>query len=141
MLYTGTSRLSSEIAGDVIQQIGKKESVLKRMQAMVNDAVEILNSERDICEFGGLLNQSWLLKRQLSSRISNDTIDKIYSIAMKNGAIGGKLLGAGASGFMVFFAPPENHHDIKEALHGYLHVPFRFETQGSTLIHYSSEAA
>jgi D-glycero-alpha-D-manno-heptose-7-phosphate kinase len=58
---------------------------------------------------------------------------------MQNGAVGGKLLGAGASGFMVFFAPPGHHAAIKEALPGYLHVPFRFETQGSTLIHYSSE--
>jgi D-glycero-alpha-D-manno-heptose-7-phosphate kinase len=139
MFYTGTSRLSSEIAADIIHQIGQKEKVLTRMHGMVDDAVRVLNGCHDICEFGRLLDQSWQLKRQLSTRVSNDTIDKIYNIALQNGAVGGKLLGAGASGFMVFFAPPGHHAAIKEALPGYLHVPFRFETQGSTLIHYSSE--
>lgn len=139
MFYTGTSRLSSEIAADIIQQIDNKKTILERMHAMVGEATDILNSDADICEFGSLLNQSWHLKRQLSARISNDTIDKIYQIAVDNGAVGGKLLGAGASGFMVFFAPPEHHDHIKDALPGYLHVPFGFETQGSTLIHYSSD--
>ena len=132
-------RLSSEIAADIIQQISDKEKVLARMHAMVGEAIEILNSDSDICEFGKLLNQSWQLKRQLSARISNDTIDKIYGIAMEKGAVGGKLLGAGASGFMVFFASPEHHDQIKDALPGYLHVPFGFETQGSTLIHYTND--
>lgn len=139
MFYTGSSRLSSEIATDFLKQIGEKEKILKRMQEMVDDAIQILNSSTDISEFGHLLNQSWQLKRQLSARISNHTIDRIYHIAMENGALGGKLLGAGASGFMVFFAAPENHEKIKKALPGYLHVPFRFETQGSTIMHYSNE--
>jgi D-glycero-alpha-D-manno-heptose-7-phosphate kinase len=139
MFYTGSSRLSSEISADIIQHIDQKEKVLKRMHGMVDDAIQILNSDNDICEFGSLLNQSWQLKRQLSTRISSETIDKIYNIAMSNGAVGGKLLGAGASGFMVFFAAPEYHEKIKAALPGYLHIPFKFETQGSTIIHYSSE--
>jgi D-glycero-alpha-D-manno-heptose-7-phosphate kinase len=139
MLYTGTSRLSSEIAGDIIHQIDKKEIVLNRMHAMVEKAVQILNSGDDICAFGKLLHESWQLKRQLSERISNDDINRIYQTAIDNGAIGGKLLGAGASGFMVFFAPPEHHERIRNALQGYLQVPFKFESQGSKLIHYSSE--
>ncbi len=139
MFYTGTSRLSSEIAADIIQQIGNKKKVLTQMHGMVDEAIGILNSDTDICEFGRLLDQSWQLKRQLSTRISNDMINKIYNIAMEHGAVGGKLLGAGASGFMVFFAPPEQHNQIRDALPGYLHVPFGFENQGSTLIHYSTE--
>lgn len=139
LLYTGTSRLSSEIAGDIIHQIGKKETVLNRMHAMVEEAVQILNSGDDISAFGRLLHETWQLKCQLSERISNDDIDRIYQTAIDNGAIGGKLLGAGASGFMVFFAPPEHHQRIRDALPGYLHVPFTFESQGSKLIHYSSE--
>ncbi len=139
MLYTGTSRLSSEIAGDIIHQIGKKEKLLNSMHAMVEKAVRILNNDDDICAFGRLLHETWQLKRQLSERISNDDIDRIYQTAIDNGALGGKLLGAGASGFMVFFAPPEQHQRIRNALQGYLHVPFAFESQGSKLIHYSNE--
>jgi D-glycero-alpha-D-manno-heptose-7-phosphate kinase len=131
--------LSSEIAIDIIKQIGKKEKVLKRMQEMVQKAVQILNNGDDIFAFGRLLHENWLLKRQLSQFISNDDIDRIYKTAIDNGALGGKLLGAGASGFMVFFAPLEHHQQIRDALPGYLHVPFKFETQGCNLIHYSIE--
>jgi D-glycero-alpha-D-manno-heptose-7-phosphate kinase len=139
MLYTGTSRLSSEIAGEIIDQVDKKEKVLGEMYEMVDEAVGILNDDKDIHEFGRMLHHSWQLKRQLASQISNESIDRIYQTAMDNGAIGGKLLGAGASGFMVFFAPTECHQRIKEALPGYLYVPFKFEYEGSTLIHYSRD--
>jgi D-glycero-alpha-D-manno-heptose-7-phosphate kinase len=141
MLYTGTSRLSSEIAGEIIDQVNKKEKVLGEMCEMVDEAVGILNDDKDISEFGHMLHRSWQLKRQLASQISNESIDRIYRTAMDNGAIGGKLLGAGASGFMVFFAPRECHQRIKDALPGYLYVPFKFEYEGSTLIHYSREEA
>jgi D-glycero-alpha-D-manno-heptose-7-phosphate kinase len=139
LLYTGTSRLSSEIAGEIIQQVDKKEKVLAQMHAMVEKAADELNAGNDIQEFGRMLHLTWQLKRQLASQVSNDGIDRIYKIAMDNGAIGGKLLGAGASGFMIFFAPPEHHKRIRQALPGYLHVPFKFEFDGSTLIHYSRE--
>lgn len=139
MLYTGTSRLASEIAGEIIHQIDQKERLLSRMQQMVDEAVAVLNSDQDITEFGRMLDQTWQLKRQLSTQISNDTIDRIYRNAMDNGAIGGKLLGAGASGFMIFFAAPEHHQSIRQALPGYLYVPFKFEYEGSTLIHYTRE--
>lgn len=139
LLYTGTSRLSSEIASEIIQQVGKKEKVLSQMHAMVDKAVDVLNGGGDLREFGHLLHQSWDLKRQLATQISNELIDKIYDTAIKNGAIGGKLLGAGASGFMIFFAEPERHQQIRDALPGYLHVPFKFEYEGSTLLHYSRD--
>lgn len=139
LLYTGTSRLSSEIAGEIIQQVGKKERVLSQMHAMVDKAVDVLNDGGNLLDFGHLLHQSWMLKRQLATQISNDLIDRIYDTAMDNGAIGGKLLGAGASGFMIFFAPSEHHQRIRDALPGYLHVPFQFEYEGSTLIHYSMD--
>jgi D-glycero-alpha-D-manno-heptose-7-phosphate kinase len=139
MLYTGTSRLSSEIAGEIIGQVNQKEKVLGEMHEMVDEAVEILNGDKDIHEFGRMLHRSWQLKRQLASQISNESIDRIYRTAMDNGAIGGKLLGAGASGFMIFFAPRQCHQQIKDALPGYLYVPFKFEYEGSTLIHYSRD--
>jgi D-glycero-alpha-D-manno-heptose-7-phosphate kinase len=139
LLYTGTSRLSSEIAGEIIQQVDQKGEVLTRMYDMVFKAAKILNDGGDINEFGKLLDESWQFKRQLATQISNNDIDRIYNTAMDNGALGGKLLGAGASGFMIFFAPPEYQQRIRNALQGYLHVPFRFEFDGSKLIHYSRE--
>ena len=103
---------------------------------MVDRAVEILNSDTDLTAFGELLHQSWLLKRELSSAISNSVVDGIYSTARSSGAIGGKLLGAGDAGFMIFFVPPEKQEDVRQALAQYLRVPFSFETEGSTIIHY-----
>ena len=137
LLYTGTSRLSSEVAGDFIENLEKKAAVLKKMHKMIDQALSILAGQRDISEFGILLNESWQLKRSISNRVSNATIDKIYDTAIKNGALGGKLLGAGSSGFMLLFAPPEKHQQIKNALPGYLHVRFKFESEGSTIINYS----
>ena len=136
LLHTGTKRLSSEVAGDFIDNIQKKETVLREMYKMVDQAVSILSGQGSINEFGALLNESWKLKRSISDRVSNVTVDRIYDIAMANGAIGGKLLGAGSSGFMLLFAPPEKQQQIKEALPIYLYVPFKFDNTGSTIIYY-----
>lgn len=137
LLYTGTSRLSSDVAGDFIENLEKKGAVLRKMHKMIDKALSILAGQRNLSEFGSLLNESWQLKRSISNRVSNAKIDKIYDTAIKNGALGGKLLGAGSSGFMLFFAPPEKHQQIKDALPGYLHVRFKFESEGSTIINYS----
>jgi len=137
LLYTGTSRLSSEVAGDFVTNFEKKGSVLRKMCAMVDQALSILAGQGSISEFGTLLNESWELKRSISNKVSSPIIDRIYDTAIKNGALGGKLLGAGSSGFMLFFAPLEKQQQIKDALPGYLHVPFKFESEGSTIIYYS----
>lgn len=139
LLYTGTSRLSSDIAGEIIENIPAKEAVLQKMMSMVDRAVDILSSKEDICEFGSLLHQTWTLKQELSCQISNQKINQIYETARQHGAIGGKLAGAGSSGFMILFAKPQHQAQIREALPGYLHVPVRFENQGSTLVHYSDQ--
>ena len=140
LLYTGTSRLSSDVAGDFIENIGKKAAVLRKMHKMVDQALSILAGQCNISEFGALLDDSWKLKRSISNKVSNATIDKIYDTAIKNGALGGKLLGAGSSGFMLLFAPPEKQQQIKNALPGYLYVPFKFESEGGTIIYYSRRA-
>ena len=137
LLYTGASRLSSEVARDFIQNLEKKAAVLRKMRAMVDQALSILAGQGSISEFGTLLNESWKLKRSISDRVSNPIIDRIYDTAIKNGALGGKLLGAGSSGFMLLFVPSEKQQQIKDALPGYLHVPFKFESEGSTIIYYS----
>jgi len=136
MFYTGTTRFASEIAAKVVANMGSKQQQLRQMRGMVDRAVEILNSDTDLRAFGELLHQSWLLKRELSSAISNSVVDGIYNTAIDSGAIGGKLLGAGDAGFMIFFVPPEKQPEVKQALAQYLRVPFSFETEGSTIIHY-----
>lgn len=134
LFFTGVSRTASDICKKQIEETGKKTAQLSRMHAMVNDAVHILQGSASLDEFGKLLHETWLLKRSLTSLISNDSIDEIYATAIKNGAIGGKLLGAGGGGFMLFFAPPERHSAIKMALRNLLYVPFEFDEHGSQVI-------
>ena len=105
-----------------------------------NEAKEVLyNKKIPIEEFGKLLNEQWFLKKNLTKHISNPQIDEIYNTAIESGAIGGKLLGAGGGGFMVFFANKKNHKKIKENLKKKLFVPFRFEKTGSQIIYFSHD--
>ena len=138
MFFTGFSRTASEIAAEQIKSTPLKKNELKLMHQMVYEAIDILyNKKRDLADFGKLLHESWKLKRSLSSRISNSAIDNIYEAGLKAGALGGKLLGAGGGGFILFFAKPEIQPQIKEKLKKYLHVPFAFENSGSQIIYYS----
>ena len=109
------------------------------MYEMVEEAVSIITSESNICEFGKLLHESWKLKRSLSDNITSPLVDDIYDNALKAGAIGGKILGAGGGGFMLIFAKPQNQKQIKNKLNKYLHVPFGFEKQGSQIIFFQPE--
>ena len=136
LFYTGTGRSASKVAADVVANMGKNENILSEMYSNVTKAVSILSGESNIDEFGNLLHANWMLKRRQSKMVSNLTIDHIYETALKHGAIGGKLLGAGSSGFMVFYVPEEKQADVISSLSDYLHVPFKFDTEGSTLIHY-----
>ena len=88
-------------------------------------------------DFGKLLNETWKLKKSLSTKISTDFIDEIYQTAITNGALGGKLLGAGGGGFMLFYVEPENQLKIKEALKNLLHIPFEFDFSWSEIVFYS----
>ena len=135
MLYfTGFSRIASDIAVEQIRNIPKKETELHAMQAMVEEGINILREGRDFREFGALLQESWKLKRTLSSRISNNHIDAIYDKAIAAGALGGKLCGAGGGGFLLLFAEPDKQPAVRHALKDYLHVPFLFDWFGSTII-------
>lgn len=141
LFYTGTSRLASEIAKTVVANLPKHKEDLSRMRLMVDEAVNVLAGGGPIVAFGRLLNETWEIKRGLSPQVSNPVIDGIYDKARAAGAIGGKLLGAGESGFMLFFVPPERRADVKWALIDLLNVPFRFSWNGSTIIHYDPEYA
>ena len=94
------------------------------------------NSNISLDEFGVLLNKAWVIKKSLSNKITNLKIDEMYDVAIKAGAIGGKVLGAGGGGFMLFFVKPENQNKVKVALSNLTYVPFGFENSGSKVVLY-----
>lgn len=135
LFFTGFSRFAHEIAKSQVANLQMRTRQLHRMRAMVDEAVGILKNENeDLMAFGELLSETWELKKTLSDKISSPQINEIYEKALDAGAVGGKLLGAGGGGFMLFFAPPYKHEAIKKALSFLLHVPFRFENSGSSII-------
>ncbi len=140
LCFTGDARMAAEFAKQQIQETPGRFRELNDMDSLTNQALEILkNNNMEIDDFGRLLADQWKIKKSLTSRISNATIDQIYETGIKNGALGGKLLGAGGGGFMVFYARKSNHSQIMEALSEKLFVPFRFENTGSKIIYFSHE--
>ena len=140
LFFTGLSRTASEIAGEQIKKTKDKKAELTKMYEMVDAAIEILTGREEHYEdFGRLLHESWQLKRGLTSEITNSRIDAIYEAAMREGALGGKLLGAGGGGFLLIFAHPDRHEAIKERLKDLLYVPFQFEDLGTQVIFYSTQ--
>ncbi len=140
LFYTGISRYASEVAAETVANLDKKAESLREMRRLVDEAMAVLAGNGPLSRFGELLHRSWLLKRELSPRVSNDAIDRAYTRALDAGALGGKLLGAGEAGFMVFFVPPERRKIVLMALGDLLYVPFRFSWQGSTIIHHDRES-
>lgn len=137
LCFTGVSRIADEIAKSKIDNLKNRETELKLMREMVYEATTILADPRvNIDEFGKLLDLSWKYKRSLSERVSTPEIDQIYDTAMRAGAIGGKVLGAGGGGFMLFFAKPENQAAIRESLNKLVHVSFNFDESGSRVVLY-----
>ena len=135
LFFTGFSRFASNIASEQIKKTPEKKKELNFMQDMVIDALKILNgSNASIEDFGKLLHESWKLKRSLTNKITNAAINSIYDTAIDTGAIGGKLLGAGGGGFMLFIAKPESHELIKQKLKDFLYVPFKFKNTGSSIL-------
>lgn len=139
LFFTGFTRTASDIASEQIKKTPEKNKELEIMVSMTDAAVDIMNNSRsDIKEFGKLLNETWKVKRKLTHLISSDAIDNIYDTALRTGALGGKLLGAGGGGFLLLFALPEFHQAIKEKLKHLLYVPFSFEKLGSHVVLYST---
>lgn len=137
LFFTGFSRIADEIAKSKIENFKNKKNVMKNIQAMVPQAIEILiNNNIAINEFGKLLDESWNLKRSLSEKVSTPEIDSLYSIAMRAGAAGGKLLGAGGGGFFLVFASPEKHNKIRSDLCNLITVNFDFDNTGSSIVLY-----
>jgi len=140
LFFTGFTRFASEVAKSQIKNTPYKEKELDRMYQMVDEAKSVLSEGKDILEFGKLLNETWQLKRSLTNEISNPAIDAIYERALKAGAIGGKLLGAGGGGFILFFVPSGNQENVREELKDLSRVRFGFENGGSQIIYYNPES-
>ncbi|MDD2806155.1 MAG: hypothetical protein PHV33_11420 [Elusimicrobiales bacterium] len=138
LFYTGIARTANDIAGEQIRKTHLRKRELTLMGEMVDHAVEILSCGGNIDGFGRLLHESWKLKRSLTDKITNSFIDDAYVAARKAGALGGKILGAGGGGFMLFFVPPERQGRVRKALKNLLHVPFKFDFSGSSIIFYKS---
>ena len=135
LVFTGKSRLAPQVAQTVIGNLRDRADDLRTMHQQVEHAIAILASTTtDLVEFGRLLNDAWKLKRRLSDRVSTPEVDDLYDAAMRAGAIGAKLLGAGGGGFMLLFVRPEDRARVHEALRGRIAVPFRFDTSGSRIV-------
>jgi len=141
MLYfTGFSRIASEIAKSKIDNFKNRVTELKRMGEMVEEAISILQApETPIDEFGKLLGQSWSYKRSLSNKVSTPEIDQIYEDALKAGATGGKILGAGGGGFLLLSVRPELQQKVRSRLARLINVPFNFENSGSRVVLYQPD--
>ncbi|MGE5217845.1 MAG: kinase [Chloroflexota bacterium] len=136
LFYSGIERTASDVAESYITDLNGKKSQLRIMKDLVEESLAILNGAQDIRAFGTLLNEAWHAKRGLSTQVSNDHIDQIYEAAIANGALGGKLLGAGGGGFMLLFVPPDRQERVRESLKKLIYVPFRFEFSGSQIIYF-----
>ena len=139
LFYTGIERTAADIAQSYVHDIQSKSYQLDLMAEMVNESISILNSEEDLTRFGKLLGEAWKLKRSLSTQVSSTIIDQLYDLTISAGAIGGKITGAGGGGFLLVFAEPDKHENIKKNLKKLIHVPFQFEFSGSQIIFFDSQ--
>ena len=138
LFFTGFPRNASEIAGEVIRNVPSRRNELKTMTQMVGEAINVLNGDKDrLTEFGRLLHESWKIKRNLTPHVTNSFIDGVYEAGLEAGALGGKLLGAGGGGFILFFVKPELRQNMREKLGALSYVPFAFENSGSQIVYYS----
>ena len=138
LFYTGVQRFSSEIQADTFAKPVDKTKQLLEMLALVDEAQGVLtNKDASLNEFGKLLDYTWKLKRGTGNKVSNNSIDELYDKGIKAGALGGKLLGAGGGGFLLFYVEKDKQENVLKALDDLMHVPFKFESEGSTVIHYN----
>ena len=139
LFFTRFPRFSSTIQTSVQSALKDKEKQLLEILSLVDEGEKILTTNCDINDFGRLLNHTWELKRNLSSEVSTDFIDDIYKNALQAGALGGKLLGAGGGGFLLFYVEKDKKKSVRKTLENLLYVPFQLENTGTRVIHYISE--
>jgi D-glycero-alpha-D-manno-heptose-7-phosphate kinase len=142
LYFTGFSRTASEIAQEQLEVTPHRKKELDMMLHLVDEAETIVRSpSRSLDEFGRLLHESWQIKRTLTQKITNSSIDEIYEAGLSAGALGGKLLGAGGGGFMLFYVPPERREALRTRLKKLLCVPISFSNRGSHVVVYEPEEA
>lgn len=135
LFFTGFSRYATEIAQKTIDNMEKREGHIHSMRQMVDEAISILQGrENPMDELGKLLHQSWLMKRELADGVTTPQVDEIYQAGIDAGAIGGKILGAGGGGFMLFVVRPENQDAVRDRLKALIHVTFDFDSGGSKIV-------
>ena len=140
LFFTGFSRFSFEIHASIKQNLKEKTAQLNEMKSLVSEAKKILEDKHsDLNEFGRMLDHTWRLKRQTESKISTDSIDALYDRAVKAGATGGKLLGAGGGGFLLLYVESDKQESVRKALNNLLLIPFDFENAGTEIIYYHPE--
>lgn len=140
LFYTGVQRFSSEIQADTFGKTMDKTLQLQDMLALVDEAEAVLaDRNTSLNEFGKLLDKTWKLKRGTGSKISNGSIDELYDIGIKAGALGGKLLGAGGGGFLLFYCEKEKQGKLIEVLEKLMIVPFHFENDGAQVLYYAPQ--
>lgn len=138
LFYTGIQRFSSEIQADTFAKPVDKTQQLLDMLALVDEAERILTDKNtSLDEFGKLLDTTWKLKRGTGAKVSNGSIDELYNMAIKAGALGGKLLGAGGGGFLLFYCEKDKQETLKTALEDLMIVPFSFENEGAQILYYN----
>lgn len=140
MFFTGFTRFSSDV--QKANALDKKDKVkqLQEMYSLVSEAQSVLtDGNRDLNDFGKLLDVTWKLKRSTGSAVTTSSIDSLYDKGINAGALGGKLLGAGGGGFLVFYVPKEKQPFVKEAMKDLLYIPFEFENGGTRVIYFAPE--
>ena len=141
LFFTGFTRLSEDV--QKVNNLGSKEKIalLKEMYSLVNDAEKVLTDKNaDLDDFGRLLDYTWKLKKQAGTAVSTDSSDVLYDYGLKAGALGGKLLGAGGGGFIVFYVQPDKQGAVQDAMKNLMRIPFEFESGGTSVIHYIPES-
>ncbi len=135
LMYTGIRRLSHDIEIHKIKKLNHNIKLLNQISSLRNEALKIFEA-KTIClkSLGNLMIESWKEKKGLSEKVSNELIDDALEVGLKNGALGGKILGAGGGGFLLFIAPKDTHQNILKKLKKFMFVEFKFENDGSKII-------
>ena len=136
LIFTNFSRKASSVEKDKIKKIDKNKKIYDKIYEITKKAIKIIeNKNSNLDEFGRLLNVMWKIKKNTSSKVSNIKLDKIYNKGIKSGALGGKLLGAGNGGFLLFYVKKENKEFFIKSMNKYLYIPFKFSNEGFEVIY------
>lgn len=141
MFFTGFTRFSSDVQKANASGKEDKKAKLRMMYELVDEAEKVLTDKHtDLDDFGRLLDTTWKLKRTTGAAVSTNSIDGLYAKGMEAGALGGKLLGAGGGGFLLFYVQSEKQAAFREAMKDLMYIPFEFENGGTRVIHYTPES-